>query len=136
MRTAVSTMILLGCLGPGTAGAADPAGPSATQPQRQFAAAFSSLTAMKAKVATAFAESGRFPGSYQEARLDGPQRENNFTIQLGREGLLTITFNEHAAPELAGNEFVSAPTVNEHGDVTWTCSAPRIPAAVHMRGCR
>lgn len=136
MRTAVSTMILLGCLVSGMADAADPSGPSATQPQREFAAAFSSLTAMKAKVATSYAESGRFPGSYQEVRLDGPQRENNFTIELGREGLLTVTFNERAAPELAGNDFVSAPTVNEHGDVIWTCSAPNIPATVHMRGCR
>lgn len=117
-----------------SAAAADPGSASAAQSQREFSAAYAVLARVKANVAEAWASSGRFPPTYSEARLDGPVMEDHFTIELGSEGQLKITFNESADPVLAGTDVTSVPVINESGDIVWHCIAPKIPK--HVRpGC-
>lgn len=132
MRTAIAIVLAHSMLS--VASAADPDPGPADQPQRQFAAAYTFLADMKRSVTQAWASSGRFPPSYSEARLDGPIKGNYFTIELGSEGLLKITFNASADPAPAGTELNAVPTINESGDMVWHCIAPDTPR--HLRpGC-
>lgn len=127
MRIAAAVTLMLACSMFPVANSADPAMGSAAQPQREFSSAYAVLANMKINVAQAWASSGRFPLTYLEARLDGPVNGRHFTVELGSEGLLKITFNESADPVLAGTEVTTMPTINESGDIVWHCSAPKIP---------
>jgi hypothetical protein len=121
---------------PRMASAADPYLEPAGRPRREFATAYSRLASVKFTVAEAYASSGRFPHTYSEAKLDGPIEESYFTIELGTEGMLEVTFNESADPVLIGTDWAAIPTINESGDMVWHCVAPRIPEDVRSQGCR
>ena len=134
MRIAIAVMLLLAHSVVPVANAADPEPEAATRSQREFATAYAVLANMKTSVAEAWASSGRFPHTYPEAGINGPVTEGNFTIELGSEGLLKITFKESADPVLAGAEVTAVPTVNQSGDIVWRCFAPQIPRYVRP-GC-
>lgn len=135
MRIALA-MVLIVChsMFP-VARAADPALGPAAQSQREFATAYAHLGSMKVSVARAYASFRRFPPTYQEAQLEGPVEGPHFTIELGKEGVLTIKFNERAQPDLAGAEFAAVPTINEMGDMIWYCLAPKIPRHISLQRC-
>jgi hypothetical protein len=135
MRKASPIMLILVSSIWAVASAADPALESATQSQREFAAAYALLANMKVNIARSYATSGRFPPTYLEANLDGPVKGPHFAIELGTEGVLKITFNESAQPDLAGTEYAAVPTVNEHKDIVWYCLAPTIPRNVSLQRC-
>jgi hypothetical protein len=132
MRIAIAVTLMLAPSMLPVANAADPRPGAAAQ--SQFATAYAVLGNMKRNVAEAWASSGRFPPTYSEAGLNGPVLESYFTIELGSEGLLKITFNASADPVLVDAEVTTVPTINESGDMVWHCFAPKIPRYVRP-GC-
>lgn len=119
-----------------TASTATPYPDPADRPRLEFDTAYSRLASLKFSVAEIYASSGRFPLTYSEAKLDGPLMESYFTIELGTEGMLKVTFNENADPSLIGTDLAAMPVINELGDIVWHCVAPRIPKDVRSHGCR
>jgi hypothetical protein len=118
------------------ASAANPYPDPADRPRLEFDTAYSRLASLKLNVAEIYASSGRFPHTYLEAKLDGPIVESYFTIELGTEGMLKVTFNGNADPVLIGTDLAAMPVINEFGDIVWHCDAPRIPKDVRSQGCR
>lgn len=101
----------------------------------QVASAMQALSDVRVPVTVTFVTSGKLPGSYQQAGMEGPVRLPHATLSLSDGGIITIEFNDKADPLLRGRMLRAVPMAGETGDLYFYCLAPALPAALRPKGC-
>lgn len=76
---------------------------------------------IKAAVAEAFAENGKWPRDLRELKFDSVPRGKYVTFAALNRGTVVIRYSAAAGPVLAHAQLTLRPTVTPQGDVVWSC---------------
>ncbi|MEJ0086859.1 MAG: pilin [Pseudomonadota bacterium] len=108
---------------------------SGAETRAQVAGALSMVSGMKASIAEAFAQSGRFPDKYSDAGMSGPIQISYADAKLGAEGVITLTFNSKAAESLRGRIIKLVPMADASESIMFYCLAPALPEPIRPSSC-
>jgi len=99
----------------------------------RVAAALDMAAYAKLGVSEMFLSTGKWPNTTEEANFT-PVIDTNFTIAVGKNGVVTITYHEPAG--LAGKTLVLTPSKTDNATVNWACKSAEIIAEYLPKNCR
>ena len=90
-------------------------------------------TMAKLAVTEATMVTGKLPNSQDETGYQSPAANDNVElISIGAGGVITIAYSA----AVGKGELILAPTLETHGDLTWTCKNGSLPVKYRPANCR
>ncbi len=101
--------------------------------KQRVAAALDMAAYAKLSVSEMFLSTGKWPNTTEETNAT-PVIDTNFTIAVGNNGVITITYHDPAV--LVGKTLVLTPSKTDNSTVEWKCESAEIPAEYLPKTCR